>query len=629
MRLPVVDKRQPMNFSGDFQRGQQQYCGTIAGLLLPAILLLGACSGNKEFSPDQKTRPKMVLDLHQLTDHPKLGQDDIIPIMVDVAAQRGLVFQYHSDDDSGNMYLPEVMGAGVSCLDFDLDGWCDIYLPNGTTLQKDAPDSRFQDALFRNVAGQFVDVTAVSGILELEYSHGCAIGDYNRDGFEDLLIANFGVSKLFVNQGDGTFLEVKCHALSASDSWWTSPLFVDIDNDGFEDIVLASYAKWYFDDVAGAYDHGVGYPGPERFDSSPILALLSDGTGSFSDQTENFGFDKKGKAMGIAAVDLDHDLKNEIYIANDSMSNFLFTRSRSLRFDQKLANASRVASAQAIDPQTAEHQWLEVAEWAGIACGSTGLNEASMCVTLADFDQNSWTDIFVSNYYLRKNTLYSNKGDLNFRDISAATRMDSIGMHFVSFGAIALDYDLEGQWDLIIANGHVIGPSSPIYRLPCQLVRNLDGTFIDISEHAGEFFKVQSLGRGVASLDFDNDGDTDILVTHNDRNVALLDNRTPRKHRLIAFEIMDPKHGMLAGGRIELDFGNRKTCIPIVAGGSYLCESQKKWTIGLGHEDIVPKIEVYWNDGQVDKWQDIQANQLTRLSPGRKTSLALPGATGQ
>lgn len=542
-----------------------------------------------------------------------------LPVFIDVAAQRGLNFQYHSDEDVGEMNFPEVFGAGVACLDFDLDGWCDVFLPNGRPFPLAQHSTDHRDSLFRNQGGRFSNITLLARLEGFQYSHGCTVGDVNADGFEDLLVANYGQCDVYLNMGDGTFQQPAIPSLAAASQWWMVPLIADLDFDGLPDMLVLPYVDWQVDAPLSKQPNGPGYPGPNEFSALPMKAFRNLGDGNWESFEEPWGLDLPTKAMAIAAVDLDLDGRVELYVANDSTSNYLLTTSGNLHFDKRLTNASRNKHITE-EPTVVQKLWQEVGERSGTAASVAGTAEASMSATVADFDSNGLPDLLVTNYFGRTNSLYANRGQLNFRDISSSSRMDAIGKSFLSFGASPVDYDLDGDWDLIVANGHVLGPNAYVYQQTHQFLRNVEGTFIDISGAVGGYFRdVQSLGRSTATLDFDNDGDSDVIMTHIDRPVSLLENQTAVQAPRLTLEIADRFQRPLEGTRIVVGpeqepFSN----ISVIAGGSYLSESHRQWTIGLGTSwdtnKTVP-VSVHWTDGSVDQWQ-LEPNSRGRLLPG-------------
>ncbi|MDP1564526.1 MAG: CRTAC1 family protein [Pirellulaceae bacterium] len=600
------------------QRWWQTVLVFVAGMYALTCLGCGPSNANPNGRPSTETvpaKPRLKLDFGKPNDAQSVAT--VFANFVDVASEVGLNFSYYNDAAAGRLYLPEALGGGAAAFDYDLDGWCDVFLANGRILPAHQAQREHHDSLFRNVNGRFQHVTHLASLYEFDYSHGVAVGDLNVDGFDDIFVANLGQARLFINQGDGSFLELSLDLLTANSSFWVAPLFVDLDGDGLEDLLLASYVDWNYDSELEMYQHGLGYPSPDQFNGGPYLALHNRGDSTFQDRTKLWGFTATAKCLGIAATDLDHDLKPEVYVANDGTANACYTQGLGQGINSRVTNASRYNSVTERSPTDSPNVWRDMAEKSGTAGSEDGLNEASMCVTLADFTRNGWTDIFVTNYYLKKNTLYANKGGLSFRDTSRAIRLDVAGSAYVSFGSVPLDIDLDGWWDVFIANGHVIGPQAPINEMPCQVLHSLEGVFFDVSATAGSFFQQQALGRCVVTLDSKNRGATDVLVTFTDRAVSLVENQAPAAHSWLCLEAFDPQHRALTGGRMELQFPNHTLVIPWTAGGSYLGESQKRWTIGLGPSGVLPVVKVYWPDGRVDSWDSLSARAICRLAPGR------------
>jgi len=609
-------------------QGQREWLrARLFGLVLVALLpLLGGC--NPSTPSDDVIRgaalptPRLRLQFEAPLVANSVATDDVR--FSDRASATGLQFTYHNDAAAGNLYLPEALGGGAAAFDFDLDGWCDVYLANGRALPAVAPQHEHRDALFRNAGGTFQEVTEAARLFEFDYSHGCAIGDFNADGFDDLLVANLGQPRLFVNQGDGTFQERLVECFSERESFWTGPLFVDLNRDGLEDLLVASYVDWHYDSELEIYEHGPGYPSPGMFAGGPYLALENMGDGRFEDRTQAWGFNAPTKCLGISAVDLDHDLIPEVYIANDAIANACYTTGDGQRINNKVTNATRHSSIPVLARESGSGPyWHDIAEKSGTAGASDGLNEASMCVTLADFTRNGWTDIFVTNYYMKKNTLYANKGDLSFRDVSRSVRLDVAGRPFVSFGAVPIDFNLDGWWDVFVANGHVLGPKAPLNQMPCQVLLNSAGIFTDISSSAGDFFNEQGLGRCVVTLDTDNRGLPDVLVTYCDRPVALVRHTVPPGRSWLCLEVVDPQHRPLTGGRLELVYPDRTMVIPWTAGGSYIGESQRRWSLGIADAEAMPTVRVHWPDGVVDTWESLEPTVIWRLTPGRFQDISL------
>lgn len=610
--------------------GTRKLAGVLRVCLLLGLVIAG-CDGEQKVERDELSINEPArLDLEQVfaADVDATRPLALLPQFSDRAADAGLLFSYHSDEPTGDMNMPETFSGGIACFDMDLDGWCDVFLPNGRRFPLEQPSTEFRDGYFRNVGGRFVEATQASGITGFQYSHGCSFGDINADGFPDLAVANFGTCEIYLNQGDGTFLKQEDPAITARPSWWMVVLLADLDADQLPDLYAVPYVDWTIDGPLSVQVNGPGYPGPNDFGTLETATFLNNGDGSWTDRSTDNGLLQDVKAMAAVAVDLDHDLKTEIFIANDSTSNDLLTRSRNLHFNELLTNGSRNKNDVPLRKSNDfEGHWLEIGEISGTAADISGAAAASMSATVADFDRNGLPDLLVTNYFRRNNSLYGNRGGLNFSDMTLASRMDAIGRSVLSFGATPVDYDLDGNWDLIIANGHVLGPNTYVYKMKHQMIRNVDGAFVDISSQSGPYFnEVESLGRSTASLDFDNDGDSDVIMTHVNRPVALLENQTPRTNHWIRLDVDDPRQRPMEGGRIELIVPDQPTIpLPITAGGSYLSDGQKSWTVGLGPnwtKDQTCVVKVYWPDGQEDQWE-LTIDRGWRLLPGRTQQLPL------
>lgn len=519
----------------------------------------------------------------------------VAPSMTEVAREIGLDFEYFNDARENRYYFPEILGGGIACLDYDLDGWTDIYFANGRTLPIEDDDEKHGDQLFRCApGGQFQNITEFARLRELRYSHGCTFGDINADGFDDIAVAGYGAISLFLNQGDGTYLPVADDQLNVFPTWSTCPLIADLNQDQIPDLFVVNYVGWTYDIPACLYESIRGYCGPGQFNPLRNYAFINQGNGDFVEQGESMGFTERGKGLAIAAVDFDHDLKSEFYIANDLVKNFLYVSSE--------------------QPGT----YVESGDQRGVAVAGSGMDEASMSVTPADFDRNGFADLFVTNYYKKKNTLYLNRGK-NFLDASMAARTHATGEMYLGFGALAFDFDKDGWTDVFVGNGHVLGPEHIPNQMTNQILRNEDGVFQDVSAGAGPFFQIKTLSRGSSQLDLDRDLDTDLIVNHIDRRISVLRNDTQTDNHAIAVSVFSPQHRPLEGSRIEVEFADSKQTIPVTAGGSYLSDPERKWIIGVGDLESV-NVTVYWNDGAVDRWPGLATDREWRFAPSRKWS---------
>jgi len=546
----------------------------------------------------------------------KKDRPGILPRFTSVASDARIDFTFFSDIVPDRYLLPEIMGGGAAWFDFDVDGWLDLYLMNGCPLelanaeQPEPATSSFLNRLFRNRGdGRFAEVCRAAScsqdaVTGDRYGQGVAVGDYNADGFPDLYLANYGPNVLLCNNGDGTFSDVTATAQVTDELWSTSPLWMDLNADGQLDLYVVNYLLVTRENTTVCkYDGVLGYCGPGSYEAAPDRVFISQGDGSFVESAEEFGLGTSGgKGLAIAALDFDNDLKAEIYVANDMMQNFLFTRS----------------DADGTDPSNRSVRYTNVAIEAGCAVSGSGVNEASMGVACGDFDGDQLPDIFVTHYYSHKNTLYHNLGNLVFHDDSHRTRIAATSYETLGFGTVAFDYDRDRATDLFVANGHVLGPKHSPDAMPPQLLRNDGkGRFVDISEFSGPYFQKLWLGRGAAGGDYDNDGDLDLLVTHVGQPVALLRNDTPTARHWIGIDLSPPDRQVPLGGRVVVTAGGQSTTLPVVAGGSYLCHSDRRLLFGLGDHNETVTVEVYWPSGRLDAFSDVSIDCYWRVAEGQ------------
>lgn len=570
--------------------------GRFVALLL--LVSFHGCSENKPLdpasarpSPPSKSGPKIQFDAI-LNEKPLVHP----PKFVEVAKELGVSFKYFNDAREKRYFFPEILGGGFACLDFDLDGWPDMFCSNGRALPLDLADEEHFDCLLRNQGGtQLRDVTTLAAIRGNGFGHGSAFGDLNADGFDDLAVACYGSIAMWINQGDGTFLSVPVENYPYEPTWSVCPVICDLDNNGVSDLLVVNYVKWNYEVPACTYNNIRGYCGPGEFDGVRDYVFINQGNGFFVEQGLQLGFTSVGKGLAVAALDWDHDLRPEIYIANDLVANFYYR----------------------VDPSD-PNRFIDDGSNAGVAFCVNGNKEASMSVTPGDFVLNGWADIFVTNYYKQKNTLYSNSGQAKFRDISFAAGTHKTGELFLGFGAVAIDFDKDRWLDLFVGNGHVLGPEHLPNQLTNQVLRNDQGVFDDVSSQGGDFFKIPTLSRGVVAFDLDQDLDSDVVVNHLDRPISILRNDSVSPNQSIALQLCSPNHEPLEGCRIEITQEGKTQTLPIYAGGSYLTDSPKEWVIGLGTAKSVEQVRVYWRNGHVDTWENLETGNRWQFHPGRK-----------
>jgi hypothetical protein len=523
---------------------------------------------------------------------------------VDVTSSLGANFQYLASHTS-RKYLPETMGAGVALFDYDNDGRLDIFFvngaplsdptPKGTIPQKSGPSS--WNRLFHQKAdGTFEDVTERAGLQGAGYGMGVAVGDYDNDGFEDLYITALGGNKLYHNNGDGTFTDVTEKAGVAGSGWSTSAAWVDLDNDGLLDLVVVRYLQWDFDDVwCGEHKEGFrSYCHPDIFQPIAPLVFHNDGNGHFTEVSQKIGLSKPGKGLGIAIADYDRDGKIDIFVANDSMVEFLYHNKGDGTFE-------------------------EVALLSQVAVDADGRTYAGMGVDFADYNNDGWPDLFITDLANQRYALYKNNGDASFTYSSFSTSVARLTMLHSGWGARFFDYDNDGWKDLIVAQGHdldtvEINYPNLRYKEPLLLLRNNANTFIDVSAQSGPAFQQPWLGRGLAIGDIDNDGRVDVVVSTNDGPAHLLRNETPTQNHWLTLHLVGHKSNRDAiGAEVKLTAAKSLQFATVTTAGSYLSSSDKRVHFGLGSETTAQSIEIRWPSGIVQKLSNIRADQILQI----------------
>jgi len=523
---------------------------------------------------------------------------------VDVTRASGVKFEYLASHTS-KKYLLETMGAGVALFDYDNDGRLDLFLVNGAPLndltlkgtipQKTGP--KYWNRLYHQKPdGTFEDVTERAGLQGVGYGMGVAVGDYDNDGYEDLFVTAFGGNRLYHNNGNGTFTDVTEVAGVRGNGWSTSAAWVDLDNDGRLDLVVLRYVEWDFAEVwCGERKQGYrAYCQPDVFPPISPLVYHNDGNGHFTEVSRKTGISKQGRGLGIAFADYDRDGHVDLFVANDSMPEFLYRNKGDGTFD-------------------------EVGLLSEVAVDGDGHTYAGMGVDFADYNNDGFPDLLVTNLANQRYALYENSGDSSFAYASLSSGIARMTALHSGWGVRFLDYDNDGRKDLLVAQGHdldTIELSFPNlrYREPMLLARNTEQGFEDVSAISGAAFQEPWVGRGMAIGDINNDGRVDAVVTTNDGPVHILMNMTTNQNHWLTLELVGHTSNRDAiGAEVKLVTAAGPQFATVTTAGSYLSSSDKRLHFGLGTANEAESIEIMWPSGIVQKLERVRDNRIVRI----------------
>ena len=539
-------------------------------------------------------------------------------VFTDITAAAGLSRAVNvSGSREDKRFLLEEMGGGAAFFDYDHDGWLDIFLVNGASLDEKPGDREPTSYLFHNNRdGTFTDVTRKAGLTHSGWGQGCCVGDYDNDGFDDLFVSYWGRNVLYRNNGDGTFTDVSERAgvAGAGTRWGAGCCFLDYDRDGHLDLFVANYVN--FDpgkaplpgDAAYCRYNEIAVPcGPLGFAGGTNILYRNRGDGTFVDVSEQSGIaNPRGPSsmvfvgsnwrpsgsygMGAAAADFDDDGWPDIYVACDTAPSLLYRNNHDGTF-------------------------REVAVPAGCALDEHGVALAGMGVGVADYDGDGRLDIARTNFSEQVTTLYRNYGGA-FEDASIRAGL-GVNRKYLGFGVDFFDFDNDGWKDLFIANGHVYSQIADrklhiAYRQPKLLYRNLgNGRFEDVSAKAGQAITAANVGRGCAFGDFDNDGDVDVLVNNLDGPPTLLRNDGGNRHNWILIKCVGLRSNRSAiGTRVRLTAGGRRQIAEVMSGSSYYSQNDLRLHFGLARAATADTVELAWPSGVKETYKDLPANHL-------------------
>ncbi len=543
------------------------------------------------------------------------AQPSVPARFVDVTSKAGVRFVHYAPHTT-RKYLLETMGSGVALFDCDNDGRLDLYLVNGAGYTDPTPKGHIPEKsgpehwnrMYRQKAdGSFEDMTEKSGLKGVGYGMGVAVADYDNDGFEDVFVTAYGGNRLYHNNGDCTFSDVTEKAGVGGGGWSSSAAWVDLDNDGLLDLVVTRYVTWDWEDV-WCGERREGYRGichPDVFPPIAMLVYHNDGNGHFTEMARKLGLDKPAKALGIATADYDRDGRMDLFIANDSMPEFLFH-------------------------QKAEGSFEEVGLESEVAVNSEGQTYAGMGVDFADYDNDGWPDIVVTDLANQRYALYQNNRDGTFNYASLSSGLGSASQSHSGWGMRFMDYDNDGWKDLLIAQGHdmdniqVVSPMLR-YREPMMLLRNTGKKFVDVSSISGDTFQETWVGRGMAIGDIDNDGRIDAVVSTNGGPAHILLNRTDTANHWITLRLTghtSNRDGI--GAQVRVTTAQGSQWVTATTASSYLSSSDPRVHFGLGASAQVQSIEIRWPSGIVQTLSDLKGDRQIQVDEPEPASMAHP-----
>ncbi|MHC4304815.1 MAG: CRTAC1 family protein, partial [Planctomycetota bacterium] len=527
------------------------------------------------------------------------------PRFVNVAAEAGvdaIVYGGGSVKD----HLLESVGCGVAWIDYDNDGWQDLYVINGWALDEEpsAIRTKGRNVLYRNLRnGRFHDVTARAGVGDDGWGCGVCAGDYDNDGHIDLYVTNFGPNRLYRNLGDETFQETAAMAGVADPGWGGGAAFFDADADGDLDLYVANYVDCTMDDVLSARrtttwrNMARVMAGPFGLRGGRDRFYRNRGDGTFSDATEEAGLSDTAERYGLAvlASDLDGDGDVDVYVANDSNPNFLYRND-------------------------GDGTFTDIGGWCGAGLDADGAAQAGMGTDASDFDGDGRLDLIVTNFARDRCTLYHNVGDLFFDDVTTRHEIGPATYMSLSWGCAFFDFDLDGDEDLLIVNGHIYPQVDhhaelvETYRQRPLLFENASGRFVNVSTMAGPGLQVPAAARGLAVADYDNDGDPDLVVSVMDGPPLLLPNDTLRAGHWVGLRLLNHHGSPAVGARVELTLDGITQVREVRSGSTYVSQNALDLHFGLGAAAEIGSIEVAWPGGGRTVVRDAAADRLITIT---------------
>jgi hypothetical protein len=524
------------------------------------------------------------------------------PIFEEILPEESGITWVHENALSEERYLPETVGPGCAFLDYDRDGWIDVYLINSGPSDFYEPPRVLENALYRNNGdGTFTDVTAAAGVAGGTFGMGVAAGDYDNDGFPDLFLTSYGRTLLYRNKGDGTFDEVTERARLSREGWTTSAVWFDYDDDGRLDLFVCSFVDFSPRNRALCEHPRTGKPYycvPILFPPTRSFLFRNQGDGTFREAGQGSDLQLTvGKALGVVATDVNNDGRLDLFVANDTVQNHLFLN-------------------------RGENRWTEAGLPAGVGLGEAGQARSGMGVDAADVDGDGFEDLFVANIDREIFSLYRNGGNETFTDVSLQHDIGQATWFFSGWGLRFFDHDNDGLLDLLLANGH---PDDQVQQMNPQvthkqrllLFRQEEGRFRDVSARAGPVFSKPFAARGLAVGDLDNDGRSDVLVANNGGPPLVMRNESATGNHWLGLELRGRRSNRDAvGARITWSAGGRVFERLKRGGGSYLASHDPREILGLGKASKVDWLEIRWPGpaGHVERFTNLAADRYLAVA---------------
>jgi len=529
------------------------------------------------------------------------------PLFIEVPASASGIDWVHENAMSPSHYLPEALGPGCAFLDFDNDGWMDIFLVNSGPSDFWKPAKPLRNALYKNNRdGTFTDVTEKAGVSGAYFGMGVAVGDYDNDGWPDMFVTSYGKCILYHNNHDGTFSDVTEKAGVAMPGWTTSAVWFDYDNDGKLDLFVCSFVDYSGVKKLECGNNKIGknyYCVPRVFKPTASFLYHNNGDGTFTEVSKGTAIDQAmGKGLGVVATDINNDGLSDLFVANDTVQNFLFVNRG--------------------PGPNGRWNWDEIALQAGVGFSDSGRSRSGMGVDAADLDGDGWQDLFVANVDHEMFSLYHNNKDETFQDVAQVQGVARATRLLSGWGLKYFDYDNDGAVDLFLANGH---PDDMIdnysmqvkYREPMLLFhQGQDRKLHDVSSQAGPAFQKYLAARGLAIGDYDNDGALDVLVGNNGAAPLLLKNNAAKGNNWLGIKLEGThcnRDGI--GAKIYWTAAGKKRYRLKNSGGSYLSSHDPREILGIGDSTKIDELEIHWPapSKQIDRITSLPTNRYVHV----------------